>query len=302
MKFGVRPLVVTLPFSALALYYRFSDLQLSVNGEISSWLVDVLSQHMIIFLFAAATWAYFISLISAWFAHCAERGSAIDLPGLMGLYETFEQIVSAKEGRFRNALMELEKGRLKSDPSAIFLEITRPDQQIALLVMGLRGFFDSLAGNKVNFKVTLATIDGDVPVEWYFFDPGTDPPRTPIEVLRAPNSGIRRAVRTKGVVVIEDLVCEAGKGVDGLYVPDPERKVEDGSMLCYPICDPVRSKVPFVLSVVADRKKYFESAKAPLYEWTLSRFALRIRLEYHLHHLKEKANTAPDPTHSERRA
>ena len=291
VTFAIRPVLVTFPLTALVFYFRLESVQTDVNGHLPSWLINLLATHTTAFLVAAAAWAYLITVTIGWFANCAREHSGIDLDGLMGLYATFERIVGAKEDRFRNALTRVEQKQLGSDPRDVFPEITRPDQQIALLVTGLKGFFDSIDKSGVNFKVTLAAIQRGVPVNWFFFDPSTDPPKTPLEILQAPNSSICRAVKTKDLVVIEDFVREASKEGDNAYVPDPSREVEDGSLICYPIFDPIRGQIPYVLSVVADKKKYFKAANAPLYKWALGKFAVRIRLEHHLLALKEKATS-----------
>jgi hypothetical protein len=157
------------------------------------------------------------------------------------------------------------------------------------LAEGLHGFFDAIDKTDVSFKVTIASISDGVPIEWFYYTPQSEPPRTPMDVLQNPNSSICRAISTRRMVIIEDFKAEAEKGKDGYYAVESDAEIDNGSLICYPIFDPRRGTVPYVLTVVADKKKHFLKQKKPIYQWVVERFVVRIKLEHHLEELKQKA-------------
>jgi hypothetical protein len=159
------------------------------------------------------------------------------------------------------------------------------------LAQGLHAFFGAIDSADIEFKVTVVTVDDQgKPTDWMYFVPDSDPPRTPISVLRSEWSAICRAVARRDIVVVEDIRAEAAKGVQGSYACEDAGSVEEGSLVCYPVFDLRSATTPYAITVVADKKKYFVERKSPIYQWTLKRFALRIRLEHYLLLLKQKAD------------
>jgi hypothetical protein len=86
------------------------------------------------------------------------------------------------------------------------------------------------------------------------------------------------------LIIIEDLIAEAKKDSDQQhYVPRDNDLDEHGSLICYPIIHTYTGgDVPYVITVVADRRRYFKKGRKRLYNWILKHFAVRMQLEHSL--------------------
>ncbi|MET0028513.1 MAG: hypothetical protein ABW101_12850 [Candidatus Thiodiazotropha sp.] len=285
-RYILGPLIVSAPPSLLLAFYKFE----SIHAKLPEAIVKFFIENQFSSLVFAALYIYILTVIYGVIQGFSQGNDEIDTKGLLSLFDTLEKVVGSKAKRFDNVLWGLENGVSDSDPSAIFLEITQPSQQIALLAEGLHGFFDSIDTSGVSFKVTIALIEGGLPVEWYYYAPASEPPRTQMEVLQQPHSSICKAIKSRRMVVIEDFKAEAEKGGEGAYAVGDSAEIDNGSLICYPLLDPRRGVVPYVLTVVADKKKYFQKKKRPIYQWVVERFVVRMKLEHHLEALKNKAS------------
>jgi hypothetical protein len=283
-KYVVGPLVITAVPSAVFGFYRYSE----IHQKLPDFLVKFLLDNQLFLLIFTAIYIYLLTVIYGMIRGCAKHHEEIGTAGLLSLFTTLERVVGAKASRFDRAVKQLEEDKITANPKELFLEITQPSQQIALLVEAFHGFFDVIDKSSVSFKVTMASIVDGVPVEWFYFAPQSQPPRTPIEVLQRPNSAISRAIAARRMVVVEDFKAEVAKRDNGSYIVKDGVASEDGSLICYPVLDPKRERIPYVLTVVADRKKYFLGVKKPFYEWVFERFVVRIKLEHHLEEIKMK--------------
>jgi len=281
------PLVATAPPTVLLTYY---DVGLGPVTVLPEGWTEFLTQHQFWLLIGSAAWVYFFYVASGFLQRISQASDGMKDTELSALFETIDRVVEAKATRFLECAKRIASGE-KLAPGNVFTEITKPDQQILLLAVGLHSFFGAIDVSDVRFKVTVADMDDDgKPVGWFCYQPLSDPPRTQIEVLREGNSAICRAAATRRLVIVEDFEKESKKGKSGAYVLANRETVEEGSLLCYPVYDPAMSKtkaVPYVITVVADRKRYFTRDKKALYEWMLKKFVVRLRLEHYLLVLKQ---------------
>lgn len=285
-KYIIGPLIVSAPPGLVFGFYQYE----SIHEKLPEWLVSYFTTNQFTIIILTPLYVYLLTVIYGAIQGCSQSNDEIDTKGLLSLFDTLEKVVGSKAKRFDNVLWGLETGESHADPATIFLEITQPSQQIALLAEGLHGFFDAIDTSGVSFKVTIASIEGNLPVEWFYYAPECEPPRTPFEVLQQPNSAICRSIKTRRMVVIEDFKSEAEKGDEGFYAVGDGDEIDHGSLICYPLFDPRRGVVPYVLTVVANKKKYFLKRKRPIYQWVVERFVVRMKLEHHLEALKNKAS------------
>lgn len=287
IRYIIGPLVVTAPPSLVFGFYEYEN----VHKSLPHIFVSYLESHQLLIMGIAILYLYLFTIGYGVIQGCSKTKEDIDTKGLLSLFEVLEKVVGAKADRFDSVLNKIESGNLQSDPKEIFLEITQPTQQIALLAEGLHGFFDSIDKSGISFKVTIASIENEKPIGWLYYAPQSEPPRTPMKVLQRPSSSICKAIKTRNIVVVEDFKAEVAKGNDSCYVVSEEIEIDEGSLVCYPIFDPRRDDVPYVLTVVADKRKYFLNRKKPIYKWAIQRFAVRMKLEHHLEVLKHKTAT-----------
>lgn len=288
VRYVLGPVVVSAPPGLVFAYLRFPQVKEAFSSILSQPAIDVVSSYEIGIFVGAVLYVYALTVIYGAVQGCAAKSDEIDYTGLLSLFETLERVVGAKAERFEAALRKVEKEGQNPAGENVFLRITQPDQQIALLTEGLKAFFDAVDREGVSFRVTVAAIEGGIPVEWFYFSPSTDPPRTPIEVLHSPNSAIIKCCKIKDLVIVEDLRKEVQKGEGASYACSDPKNVEEGSLVCYPVLAGKLDEIPYVITIVADKRRYFRDRKSGLYKWMFKRFALRVRLEHYLLALKER--------------
>ncbi len=280
------PMVIVVPYSFLLAYFQIEQFQSGVQKHLPliAGFVDG-SPVMIIVL--ATIYFYSFPAFDR-FVRAYNRNNGIDAGSALKLFKVLEEIVGAKDRRFGITTSKVVAGENIS-PDQAFDTITQPHQQIALLVQGVHTFFDAINSKNVKLRVSAVTIRDGAPDCWLYYWPTGDPPRTPIEILRSPDSSICTAVRKRKLVVIEDRQKETRNGGGHVWKDAGVDAGVEGSLLCYPVWHHYTTTIPYVLTIVADEKGYFRNAQVELYEWILRHFAVRIGLEHSLVLLKERA-------------
>lgn len=114
--------------------------------------------------------------------------------------------------------------------------------------------------------------------------PADQPPRSDVSILRGEESGFSRAADFARPLVVADIRREGRKpeGRRHFIVTSPDRRDEEGSMICLPIVHggDDRRQVPFVLALRVDRPNYFREAEIERYKVVFDGFATRFKLEY----------------------
>lgn len=296
VKFLIIPLLATAPPGILLLL-----LDLGVKptglGETQS-LIDYLFEHPLRTVVSVSLYLIAWNALVAFAQNYGRGKEEIDVGGLLTLFEVLERVVGAKAERFGQHVKTADSLEQPVDGRRTFEAITQPEQQIALIASGLHGFFDAIDRQGVNFRVTVAEIIGGRPVGWFYYYPPSEPPRTPIAGLAERDSAISHCLKKKGVVVVESLADEAAKpAAERQYHPRDAEKDEDGSLVCYPILHPFSGTTPYVITIVADKKRYFLGRKRELYKWIFKHFAVRIGLEHSLLILKENVKIHAQENH-----
>lgn len=105
--------------------------------------------------------------------------------------------------------------------------------------------------------------------------------------LQSPESTICHCIKSRHIVIVEDVKAEIQKGAGRRYVPGPDVS-SDGSQLCYPMMHHYTDSIPYVIAIAVDRRGYFRPKQRPLYEWIIEHFAVRLGLEQSLLIIKER--------------
>ncbi len=211
---------------------------------------------------------------------------------ILAILGAINLVVGDKNKRFGAHLKRQLKVQVVN-PGVTFLEITRPDQQIALLITGLKTVFEYIDEENAAYRVGLLRIENAAPTEWVAFEPASQPPRTPPAQLAAPSSTVSYSIRTRSIVVIEDIQAELnrkGNKKERRYLRSNTQESDQGSQLCYPINHGSTGSVEYVITIAGNKKACLIEKHAELYAWIIENFSARISLEHSLMVLKEKAN------------
>jgi len=197
------------------------------------------------------------------------------------LLESFQTVVASKIHRFSTELQEFQK-RGSVNKEQIFNTITKPDQQIIIIIHALFHFLDSITRD-IEFRVRLAEINNKKPTKWFAYAPEYPPPQINIESLQHPDSTISVCLKSGKMEIVESIAEE---------IKRPKRRCVEidgrqGSILCYPVFQQANGIHPYVISIYASRDGFFMEKKRDLYNLILNQFALRIQLEHNLILLKE---------------
>ena len=241
-----------------------------------------------------------IVLPGTYVAHRMREELPLSERDLMLLLKTFDHIVASKSSRFRRAVDRLtgEKRfpQCAKDPARpcgreLFLDITKPEEQIRLITEGVwQYFFICQHDANVEIKVALARMGSRHIEEFLCFYPSDKGPRSDVSELQKPKSAFSQAKASGQLVIVESTLREGQKS-DSIrnkcYVSTSRTADEDGSLLCFPVRDSANRDVPFVISVHASLPRYFKKAARDSYRIPLEKFANRIALEANLQRIKE---------------
>jgi hypothetical protein len=207
------------------------------------------------------------------------------------LNAALDRVVGFKERRFSDCVAKADNFAKET----AFCNLTQPVTQIGELVYAICEFFNAAREEDDTpnergrlIRVLLAEIsDGQVicvPVNYPEDDP--KPGSQAINALNSPYSTIQTAIRQRRMVIVSSITSELKKPSDSrIIVETGNRDDTTGSLICYPVF--YNDKAVFVISVHCDEDGYFSNEKYDLYEHSLDRFGLRLRLEYSLLLMKE---------------
>ncbi len=298
VKFIFIPSVSTIP-PALLLFYlkahpsigKADQAGVVINEQHIHPLLNMVSIYPYWTVIIAAVYLIVWNALIGYIQRYSQNKEEIDSRGLLTLFEVLESVVGAKAQRFGDYAKEFSTATEIRDARDVFGCITKPDQQIALLVNGIHAFFDAIDKEGVSFRVSVIAVEDGVPSNYYYFYPQGEPPRTPIEVIRTKESSVSYCTLKKKILIIPDLQVEVRKDKDRHYVPSQEEGHEEGSLICYPVIHHYSNAVPYAITVVADKKGYFTHERKKFYNWVFRHFAVRMGLEHSLLVLKEGVTT-----------
>lgn len=287
-RYILRPIFV----SILPIFLAFYGTD-PVHERVKSFsprVTNFFDYHVLEILTCATLFIFFMTVLYGWIERKAKSSGSIADKELHTLLKVLDGVVGAKAERFGKYL----RGATSTEylaPGTVFAEITKPDEQIALLGQALYSYFESIDQDHVNLRVGVAALKNcELEDDWLYFAPQTQPPRTPLSTLRHPDSTISACIRKMDIVIVEDTQKESCKERGRNFLAaSPEASDEEGSIICYPIIQPATRQVVCVLSAYANKKGYFAIKKKAIYKKVFEHFSLRIRLEDSLWQLKRRS-------------
>lgn len=235
-------------------------------------------------------------LVFAFIKEYSKPNSCVTSEEILAIVSAVDSVVDSKNHRFLEATKRAIKE--KWDARRTFAEITKPEQQIALLIYAIQGVFEFIYNQEIQIKVGLMEIVDGKPTEWFAFAPKDLPPRTGPQDLSTKSSAIMRALESGGLIIVEnmkkeleqnnkaDRKCVKGRG-DGA----------NGSLIAIPIYCPNTRQAIYVLSIKADVENTFLQGEVERYRWILQTiFFKRIILEHHLLLMRRRVENGEDDT------
>jgi hypothetical protein len=285
VQYGLAPALVAVPPWAVNKLLDSQTAKLWAHGAFPQ-AAEILERYDVVFYALAATYSWAILAFARSVAKRIES-SSIDTGGLLTLSASLDNVVGCKLDRFAK---HVKAGASGLTAENAFSTVTQPRLQIAEITRGVAEYFNACRpANKQRhlIRVVLAEMESGKITGIPVFFPMDEPIRSSIADLNKRNSAIVTAARTCRIVVIESIEKELRKPVSPNYVDTGVAEDRVGSIICFPVVAQSK-KVIFVISVHCEEDKYFKKVKASLYDHALSRFALRLNLEFNLLQLKEK--------------
>lgn len=281
----LKPLIIS-ALPVIMAFYSTDSIHKRIS-EISPEITSYCDANVLKVILYAAVLLFVLTAIFGWIEQQANKQCEIDDVSLHTLLKILDRIVGAKSARFGKNYKKLLASR-DTCAKTVFNEITKPDEQIALLTEGIYSFFESLDKENVAIKVVVAPLKNNViEDDWLYCAPTSNPPRTPLSELKHPESALSACLKNKSIVIIEDVQKEALKTKNrNFIITRDDAKTEEGSLVCYPVIHSTTNEVAYILSIYANKKCYFTKQRKPIFENFLQRFALRISLEHSLSLLK----------------
>ncbi|MDX9963109.1 hypothetical protein [Desulfobacter postgatei] len=215
-RFVLAPIFFIVPstilVSSLSNTNLYQQLEASLGPQIAGTLK---SSHLLIIIWVVLLTYIGRSLFSI-IQHFALEDSELTKKDIVSILNTIDVVVQSKCNRFLRNTKQVLKKKLSS--SEIFKMITQPDQQIALIVQAIQGIFETLHGNNTEFRVGLMAVKSEKLTDWFVFAPENKPPKTDAEALSNPSSAIMRALKSKSMIIIEDIQEELKKKIKTIDV------------------------------------------------------------------------------------
>jgi hypothetical protein len=288
----IKPVFFLLPPMLLTAVATRQGLNEQVVQLFGNTIGDLLNGSALLILLGAYLYISAMKALYAGIEYYSKPARELGTTDLLAILKAINIVVGDKNKRFSTYL----KKNLSSNsinPSVTFNEITRPDQQIALLIKSLHTVVEFMDDKNAFYRVGLMRVERGTPTEWAAFEPASHPPRTQPEQLAAPSSTISAAIKTKAIVIVEDIQEEMVRKVnkkERRFLRSNTQDGESGAQLCFPVIHGSTGCVEYVISIAGNKKACLVEEHAQLYSWIIEHFATRISLEHSLLVLKEKAN------------
>jgi hypothetical protein len=252
-------------------------------------LVSFVSSHQLLLIILVPIALSASRGLRVWLQWASQPDAELTRDQLVGLFDVLHLVVKQKSDLFRTKVPLAEKNQWKH--RKIYGEITEPDQQLQRLTAAIKGYFEYLSGNTVNYRVGLLEIENNTVADWFTFEPTNDAPRLNAERLRVPTSAASRALLRRDTIVVQSIARECGKKSkdDRRCIRGTLAKEADGSLLTHPIYCPNTKKTVYVLTIRSDQGDCLKESEKEKYLWILQHFATRIILEHHVLTLKRIA-------------
>lgn len=289
----IRPIFFLMPPVLISNAVIKQGLREQVSTTFGQTIGDFVNNSALLILISAYLYIIVIKAIYAGIAHHSKPEKELTRDDVLAILKSINTVVGDKSKR----MMSYVRAHINSKdvcPREMFVNITKPDQQLSLLVVAIKGVFEVLDSSNASYRVGLLSVDHQdkKPRKWLYFEPTETPPRTSPKDLSAPSSTVSHAIKNKSIVVVENIGKELQKKSkdDRRYLQGSSKPSDQGSQLCYPITHPSTGEIEYIITIAGDKTKCLEEKYSALYGWILDHFSLRISLEHSLLILKEKTD------------
>ena len=210
VKTLLTPLFILMPPALITTVVTTDNLSKQFADFLGPNLGSYITSSAIIIIVSAYLYVVLLKAVFAAIEHYSKPARQLSLQDVLAILRAVNLVVEDKYKRISN---EAKKSLTLPNisPAAVFLEITRPDQQIALLVRGVKTVFEFLDDTNAHFRVGLLSIKDGKPFEWVAFEPASNPPRTQAQDLGAPTSTVLHAIKSKAIIIIDEIQEELMK-------------------------------------------------------------------------------------------
>ena len=294
IKTLIRPSVFLLPPTLLTAAATRQGIATELQKLLPEQVANFIDQSALLILVGAYIYIVLIKAIYALIKDYSKPSRELSVSDILAINKALEIVVTDKYKRMSEEA-KLANKQPNICAAQTFSKITKPEQQIALLIASIKRVFEHLDENNTLFRVGLLRVSNSKPTDWVAFEPISHPPRTEPQQLSAPSSTVSAAIKRKSIVVIEDIQNELSKSNKDKrnFLEGNTQKGDQGSQICYPIVHASTGKIEYVITIAGNKKACLTSKHAELYSWILEQFALRISLEHSLLILKEKSDATP---------
>jgi len=291
VKYIFRPVFFLLPPTILTMLAMKKGLQAEVVDLTGQAVGNFLNNSALLIIVGAYLYIVIMKAIYAGVRSYAKPAKEIEVGDLIAIMKAIDIVVGDKTRRMGSQAKEMLQVSNVCGKKT-FLQITRPDQQIPLLIGGIRSVFEYMGDAKTLYRVGLLKIENNKPVDWYSFDPVSHPPRTQASSLAAPTSTVSRCIKSRSIIVVDDIQKELAKKTkkERRFMKGNVQESEQGSQLCYPLIHPATGDIEYVITIAGNRTNSLIEKYSELYAWIINHFALRVSLEHSLLIMKEKAD------------
>ncbi|MCZ4304761.1 hypothetical protein O4G98_08440 [Zoogloeaceae bacterium G21618-S1] len=212
------------------------------------------------------------------------------------LLSALDTIVGHKEQRFAKRLQQATHKSAQGKPltpAEVFRSITQPTAQFCRIGEAIWWTFDLLtrtSQERKDLRVQLGVVHQDKLKKFLCSYPSHLPVKSSLEELSHPSSSIMSAARSGRLVIVESTADEVSKADPQFRATRSLGPEDEGSLLCYPVEMPTKGVV-IVISIFYPEDNTFVERYRAKYDGVLSKFDLRVRLEYALHGLKLLADS-----------
>ncbi len=291
VTYFLRPLLFVLPPMIITLAVTKKSINTDIIELFGRYIGNLINNSGLIIIIGLFLYITIMKALYAAIYSYSKPAKDVDIDDLLAILKALNLVVGDKCKRMSNEVKKV-LAQTTICPATTFNNITHPEQQIPLLIAGIRSVFEYMDKTNAMFRTGLLRIASGKPIEWVAFEPASNPPRTAAKNLSVPTSTVMHAIKNKSIIVVADIQAELNKKSKAIrrFVKSNTQESDQGSQLCYPVVHPATGDVEYVITIAGNKKDSLVENYAELYTWIIEHFSLRLSLEHSLLILKEKSN------------
>lgn len=164
VKSFIKPVFFILPPTLITTAATKSNLKQELEAILNPEISQFLSQSSLLVLIGAYVYIVVLKSIYSAIEHYSKPEREINRDDILVLLKSIGIVVGDKMKRFSN-LAKANISKTTINPQQIFFELTKPEQQINLLISALRTSIERIDQTNSFFRVGLLLIKNDEPYE-----------------------------------------------------------------------------------------------------------------------------------------